>query len=919
MGTVRYYGAEEVRRGEYGPLLQRIADEVQGDVVVVGSEPPPESVSASNQYGLDWDYQPRGVTLWVWRDKGSAEGCRLIRQTKGGLHDFLMEDMPRGLEAWGEAPRSADVRCLVLCTGPEPHWVALVGPSIAEVPDRLWALRSLVGLVIDGTHHVSVLRGEIGCLSALKVLVLRDVPRLSALPAELGLLHNLQQLDLCGNRLTALPAEIGQLRKLKSLNLSDNELTALPDSMRQLGKLRELFLHGNDALDIPPEILGPHPNEVLREGIAPANPADILDYYFRTREGARPLNEAKLILVGRGGVGKTTLIRRLTTGKFSSPKKTEGINIKEWQVPLSRKEKVQLNVWDFGGQEIMHSTHQFFLTERSLYLLVLSGREGHEDEDAEYWLKLIQSFGGDSPVIVVLNKQREHPFDVNRGGLLQKYLNIRAFVATDCKKGLGIGDLRKAIKRETGGLEGLRAKFPAGWFRIKENLGGMKENYLTFDKYREICDELGEEEPEAQDALAGHLHTLGIALNYCDDARLSHMHVLNPHWVVAGIYRIINAPALAKSDGELHESDLKKILLPAKDYPREMHGYLVNLMKKFELCFSLPEDGRYLVPDLLPKEQAGAAKGFKEEECLHFRYDYGATPIPEGLLPRFIVRTHALSRKLPRWRTGVVLEFEGNRALVRADRADKKVFISISGPTAGRTRLLAIIRSDFDGIHSDIKKLKPAQLVTVPGHPDVTVKYEDLLACENSGVPNVQVNLEGRMENLPVAKLLRSVDVERAEGGAVPVFISYAHEDERFREDLEAHLKLLQRQGLIEMWHDRRIGPGKDWPEEIDKNLERAGIILLLISSGFINSDYCWDRERVKALELRRKRKATVIPVVVRSVHWEPSDLAGLQALPKNAKPIDEWDKPDAAWSSVAAKIGEVARKWLRAKKAGAG
>ena len=713
--------------------------------------------------------------------------------------------------------------------------------------------------------------------------------------------------------LTTLPAEIGRLFNLAVLSVRGNRLTDLPDSLRELGQLRTLLLHRNHQLEIPASILGP---EFFGRGKG-ADPRAILDYYFRTREGARPLNEAKLILVGRGGVGKTTLVRRLTTGKFSNPKKTEGIIIKEWQVPLSRKEKVQLNVWDFGGQEIMHSTHQFFLTERSLYLLVLSGREGHEDEDAEYWLKLIQSFGGDSPVIVVFNKQREHPFDVNRGGLLQKYPNIKTFVATDCKNGLGIGELRKAIKRETDRLEGLRAKFPAQWFKIKDRLAGMKENYLTFEKYREICGKLGEKESEAQGALAGYLHTLGIALNYCDDPRLSHMHVLNPQWVVEGIYRIINAPALAKRDGELHDGDLKKIL-PAKDYPREMHVYLVDLMKKFELCFSLPEDGRFLVPDLLPKEQADAAKGFEEDECLHFRYDYGATPIPEGLLPRFIVRTHALSRNLPRWRTGVVLEFEGNRALVRADKGDKKVFISINGSPAGRRRLLAIIRSDFDRIHSDIKKLKPTELATVPGHPDVTVKYADLLACEKAGEPQIQVNLSGRMERMPVAELLSSVDVERAKGSAVPVFISYAHKDERFREDLEAHLKLLQRQGLIEMWHDRRIGPGKDWPEEIDKNLERAAIILLLISADFINSNFCWDKERTKAMELRRRGRADVIPVVVRSVNWKSSDLAGLQALPKDAKPVDEWDKPDAAWSSVAAKIEEMARKRLRAKGAGA-
>ena len=167
-------------------------------------------------------------------------------------------------------------------------------------------------------------------------------------------------------------------------------------------------------------------------------------------------------------VGKTTLIHRLTTGKFSRPKKTEGININEWPLSLSRKEKVQLNVWDFGGQEIMHSTHQFFLTERSLYLLVLSGREGHEDEDAEYWLKLIQSFGGDSPVIVVLNKQGEHPFDVNRGGLLQKYPNVKGFVATECKNGYGIGELRETIKGRSKTITGEES---AGAMRAISALG----------------------------------------------------------------------------------------------------------------------------------------------------------------------------------------------------------------------------------------------------------------------------------------------------------------------------------------------------------------------------------------------------------------------------------------------------------------
>jgi internalin A len=209
----------------------------------------------------------------------------------------------------------------------------------------------------------------------------------------------------------------------------------------------------------------------------------------------------------------------------SEQKKTEGIQITPWSLKLNGEE-VRLHVWDFGGQEIMHATHQFFLTERSLYLLVLNGREGGEDADADYWLRLIESFGGNSPVIVVLNKIKEHPFDLNRRALEQKYVGIREFVSTDCEDSTGIDELRRAIEREADRLEDLRVKFPTAWFAIKDRLAGMQTNYLDFDEYRKECEQLGEREAEAQERLAGFLHSLGIVLNFRDDPRLTDTHVL---------------------------------------------------------------------------------------------------------------------------------------------------------------------------------------------------------------------------------------------------------------------------------------------------------------------------------------------------------------------------------------------------------
>jgi internalin A len=97
----------------------------------------------------------------------------------------------------------------------------------------------------------------------------------------------------------------------------------------------------------------------------------------------------------------------------------------------------------------MHSPHQFFLTQRSLYLLVLNGRQGHEDADADYWLTLIDNFGEGSPVLVILNKIKEHSFDVNRRALRQKFGFIREFIETDCEDGTGIEKLKQTILRET--------------------------------------------------------------------------------------------------------------------------------------------------------------------------------------------------------------------------------------------------------------------------------------------------------------------------------------------------------------------------------------------------------------------------------------------------------------------------------------
>ena len=146
----------------------------------------------------------------------------------------------------------------------------------------------------------------------------------------------------------------------------------------------------------------------------------------------------------------------------------------------------------------------------------------------------------------------------------------------------------------------------------------------------------------------------------------------------------------------------------------------------------------------------------------------------------------------------------------------------------------------------------------------------------------------------------------------IAVFFSYAHEDERLRDQLEKHLSILKRQGVISGWHDRSIGAGREWAGEISEHLESAQVILLLVSSSFLASDYCHDVEMKRALERHEKGVARVIPVILRPVDWHGASFGKLQALPKDGKAVTSWRSRDEAFKNVAEGIGiavgEIAR-----------
>jgi internalin A len=794
------------------------------------------------------------------------------------------------------------------------------GNDLAKLPDSLAQLARLESLDLSNNRFTSVPEW-LSRLTNLKYLNLSG-NQVALLPESIGALTKLEHLALSDCQLISLPDGLGQLVHLRTLDLAGNRLIKLPQSLQSLVALEELYLHGNEALGLPFELLGPSQEDVRQKHGEQFPASRILDYYFRASIAGRPLNEARLTVVGRGGVGKTSIIHRLVSDVFKETTITTGIEITDWNISLADEDSVRLHIWDFGGQEILHATHQLFLAARSLYLVVLSGREVNATADAEYWLKLIGIFGNDSPVILVLNKIKTGRFDVNRKQLQQKYPAIRAFVDTDCRDGTGLPQLREAIAHETARLPYLHSIFPASWFTIKDRLAALSKDFLSYDEYREQCSELGEQDPESQKALASVLHSLGIAVNYADDVRLQDTYVLNPRWLTDPIYRILESQKIRARKGEIQLSDLSEIL-DRKVYPARIYRFLFDLMKRFELCFSYPDDDtRYLIPELLDSQQPADSLAFNRQECLNFEYHYDV--LPSGVLPRFIVRTHTLSEGLPRWRTGVILRFEANHALVTADLVDRKVRTSISGPPSGRRPLLGIIRSDFERIHRDFPKLEVQEMVPLPDRPDVLMSYRELLGLEQSGMQRVPKLVDDQIVELEVQQLLNGVDLEGVrrgskarleEGRPAKVFYSYSHKDENLRNEFETHLKLLQRMGLIETWHDRMIEAGDDWRRQINENLERADIIVFLISPDFIASDYCYEKEMVRGLERNSSGLARVIPVVLRDVNWKVAPFSDLQELPKDGLPVTRWADRDSAWRNVAEGLERVIRQRREGKE----
>ena len=575
-------------------------------------------------------------------------------------------------------------------------------------------------------------------------------------------LSNLTSLNVDRNQIGDQGAEsLSRLSNLTSLDLYDNQIGE-KGLERLLGILAEnasadYFKHLNVRGNSPLE--GILPKETLETSDAQAIFAAFRRYQeAKASQTLRPLNEAKLLVVGNEAVGKTSLIKFLAEETPCNPNEketrgteiTEKIETRRW---LPGGESVSLNIWDFGGQEIMRGTHRYFLTDRSLYLLVLDDRRQDDEATALNWLKVIANRAPNSPVIVVINKSDEGKSHLRLAeeAIKSEYEGrLVAFVRTSCNDDdwgrRSVEDLRQLIVETLAGhpqLKHIRDKMPESWLSVKGRVAAMAEeqSYLEHADFARICEDPEVtggtiiEDSNEQRSLLRLLHDLGTVVAHGLDrdapAAAREVQILDPNWLTTAIYTILLSYQLRDQKGVFTRDNVSEWLDP-EVYPPERHELILLMMQDEQVGLCFPLEGQdkesYLVPEALQPD-APDYEGLTEGS-LHFRYRYDF--LPKGLIPRFIVQTYrSLSENPTLWKTGVVLSVHGCKVLVVGNVDERKIDVWVMSGNGGRRRdALNVILDHLDYVHEKNQGAGPKAVVPLPDQPELEESYEHLLNLE---------------------------------------------------------------------------------------------------------------------------------------------------------------------------------------------
>ncbi len=587
-------------------------------------------------------------------------------------------------------------------------------------------------------------------------------------------LTNLSSLDLFATGITDLRpfADLPRLEVLDVGGTRVSDLSPLVDAFERGLLVRMARPYGGRGLFLQDCPLVRPPPEVVVQG-----QQAVLNYFQELRaQEVDHLFEAKVLIVGEGGAGKTSLLRRLYQPDRELPavdETTRGIEIHRHSFLTTAGRPFTLNLWDFGGQQIYHATHQFFLTKNALYVLVDDTKRDAKsvhDDGFKYWLEVIEALSVRSPVLIFQNEKGGRGKIIDQAGIKARFPNVIEVHGENLESPGSARTLRRAIERHVQRLSHVGEAVPAGWVSIRHALEA-RGRQAAFISQRDYFDIYAQHLPfDRQKALflSCYLHELGVFLHFQDDLHLRDTVILQNHWATEAVFRVLDDEGVKDAHGRFTVTDCDRIW-ESSGYS-DMQPELLALMEKFEICYRLADSdpARWIAPQLLspsapPELDVSKRAG---DLVLHYRYEF----LPKGLINRLMVRLHRfVSRPEQAWASGVLFEREGTWLLARTATSGTEIVLRARGPES--QALLSVVASDMDALNEKFHGLRDKVAKWVPcccvscAASDAPELFEEKRLRKRKQDGKLRVECPGSYADVSVLELLDGID-----RGSMPVW-----------------------------------------------------------------------------------------------------------------------------------------------------
>ncbi|OAI12102.1 hypothetical protein A1507_19115 [Methylomonas koyamae] len=673
----------------------------------------------------------------------------------------------------------------------------------------------------------------------------------------------------------------------------------------------------NNGIIVDGDNLTVPPVEIVKQG----NEA-ILNYFEeKQNQGIDHLYEAKLLIVGEGGAGKTSLLRRLYQTDKPLPDEaetTKGIAILQHEFKLDNNRIFRLNVWDFGGQEIYHSTHQFFLTKRSLYVLLDDTRKDNktvQDEGFKYWLEVVDQLSDHSPLLIFQNEKGGRSKKIDEAGIKGRFDNVKDVFRGNLEYVNAADKLKTALEYYAQNLPHIGEELPARWVSIRADIETLAEHkpHITLQEYFDLY---AKHLPFARDKalfLSRYLHDLGVFLHFQDDRNLLKTIILQNTWATEAVFKMLDDEVVKTALGHFSLEDCQRVWQDSQY--ADMHAELLALMQKFELCYQLPDTGSetWLTPQLLPPSKPAELASWEQPGDLVLRYRYEF--MPKGLVSRLMVRQHRfVSRPELGWVTGMLFEQDNSEILVEISPKGGEIILRARGPE--RKELLTVISTDLDTLNDSfhlndekhnekVEKLVPCNCKkcreqTRPESFDL----KRLLQRKRDN--KLKVECPASYEEVDVLELLDGIRSDRLPAWAeeanpmkktLKIFISYSHAQREyvsiFKADFEQYIRLPDLN--VDVFADQEIPIGADWDSFLQGKVANCDAMILLVSQEFMNSKYIQENEFGAAVA--RLKSGTGNTLLIAPIYFAPcqfnsdAELARLQFFKPHGDQFDQTQK----------------------------